>query len=102
MRLLTCLTLLLIFNSCSDRKSIAVDIAVDRLTIENKTIDKADFEENLKATIDSLVNSGLNKSMIDVHVTADRRISQYEMSEIEKAIRRQGVTRGYTWTDEKQ
>jgi hypothetical protein len=102
MRLLTCLTLLLILNSCSDKKTISVDIAVDRLTIDNKQIDKGDFEENLKATIDSLVDSGLNKSMIDVRVTADRRISEYQMGEIEKAIRRQGVTRDYIWTDEKQ
>jgi len=102
MRLLTCLILLLILNSCSDKKAISVDIDVDRLTIDNKKIDKADFEENLKSKIDSLVNSGLKKSMIDVHVTADRRISEYEMSEIEKAIRRRGVTRDYTWTDEKQ
>lgn len=102
MRLLTCLTLLLILISCSDKKTISVDIDADRVTIDNKKIDKADFEKNLKTIIDSLVNSGLKKSMIYVHVTADRRISEYEMSEIEKAIRRQGVTRDYTWTDEKQ
>ena len=93
---------MLILNSCSDKKIISVDIDVDQVTIDNKKIDRADFEENLKAIIDSLVNSGLKKSMIDVHVTADRGISEYEMSEIEKAIRRQGVTRDYTWTDEKQ
>ena len=99
MKRLTCLTLLLILASCSDQKIISVDIEVDRLTIDNKLIDKDDFERTLKATIDSLVNTGLDKPMIEVHVTADKEISEYEMSEIEKAIRRQGVTRDYTWTD---
>ena len=71
-------------TSCSDKKIISVDIDVDRLAIDNKVVDKTDFEENLKTTIDSLVNSGLDKSMVDVHVTADKQISEYEMSEIEK------------------
>ena len=91
--------LLVVLTSCSDKKIISVDIDVDRLTIDNKVVDKAGFEENLKTTIDSLVNSGLDISMVDVHVTADKQISEYEMSEIEKAIRRQGVTRKYVWTD---
>ncbi len=99
MRLLTYLILLVMLTSCSDKKIISVGIDVGRLTIDNKVVDKTDFEEKLKTTIDSLVNSGLDKSMIDVHVTADKQISEYEMSEIEKAIRRQGVTREYVWTD---
>jgi len=86
-------------TSCSDKKIISVGIDIDRLTIDGKVVDKTDFEKKLKTTIDSLVNSGLDKSMIDVHVTADKQISEYEMSEIEKTIRRQGVTREYVWTD---
>jgi len=99
MRLLTCLSLLGMLISCSEKKIISVDIDVDRLTINNKMINKADFEEKLKMTIDSLMDTGLDKSMIDVHVSAHKQISEYEMSEIEKAIRRQGVTRDYMWTD---
>src|SRR5688572_3179361 len=99
MRLLTYLILLVMLTSCSDKKIISVGIDIDRLTIDGKVVDKTDFEKKLKTTIDSLVNSGLDKSMIDVHVTADKQISEYEMSEIEKTIRRQGVTREYVWTD---
>jgi len=99
MRFLAYLTLLMILTSCTEKKIILVDIDLDRLTIDNRVVDKVDFEEKLKMTVDSLVNSGLDKSMIDVQVTADKRISKYEMSEIEKSIRRQGVTRYYTWTE---
>jgi biopolymer transport protein ExbD len=89
----------MLLTSCSDKRIISVEINRDKLSIDNKVIDRTDFEERLKITIDSLVNSGLNKSMIDVQVTADKQISTNEMSEIEKAIRRQGVTRDYTWTE---
>ena len=88
MKPLTYLLLLVMLTSCSDKKIISVDINVDRLAIGNKMVDKINFEKNLKTTIDSLVNSGLDKSMIHVHVTADKQMSEYEMSEIEKAIRR--------------
>ena len=99
MRFLTCLTLIAILTACSEKRVIPVDITVDELSIDNRVINKTDFEGRLKATVDSLVNSGLDKSMIEVQVTADRQISEYEMSEIEKAIRRQGVTRDYFWRD---
>jgi hypothetical protein len=98
-KVLTYVTLFVILTSCSDKKVILVDIELDKLTIDNRAVDKADFEEKLKMMVDSLVNSGLDKSMIEVQVTADKRISEYEMSEIEKSIRRQGVTRDYTWTE---
>ncbi|NBP69905.1 MAG: hypothetical protein EBR30_21180 [Cytophagia bacterium] len=99
MRLFTCLTLIAILTACSDRRVISVDITVDKLSIDNIVVNKTDFEGRLKATVDSLVNSGFEKATIDVQVTADRQISGYEMSEIEKAIRRQGVTRDYFWRD---
>ena len=98
----TCLTLVLILTACSDKKAISVEITVDNITIDNKAIDKKDFEGRLKTMVDSLVNSGQSKSMIEVQVTADKQISEYEMSEIEKSIRRQGVTRDYTWTETKR
>jgi biopolymer transport protein ExbD len=99
MRLLTYITLVMLLTSCSHKRIISVEINRDKLTIDNKVIDKTDFEERLKIKIDSLLNSGLNKSMIDVQVTADKQISTNEMSEIEKAIRRQGVTRDYIWSE---
>lgn len=100
MRFFAYLTLLIILTSCTVKKNILVDIELDSLTIDNRLVEKVDFEEKLKMAVDSLVNSGLNKSMIHVQVTADKRISTHEMSEIEKAIRQQGVTRDYIWTKE--
>lgn len=102
MKAFICIAILIVLTSCSNKKIVAVNIEVDRITIDNKLIAKKDFEEKLKITIDSLVISGLNKSMIDIHVTAEKNISEYEMSEIEKAVRRQGVTRDYFWIDKKQ
>jgi hypothetical protein len=99
MRLFTRLVLLMIVTSCADKHVILVKIDVDSLTIDNRVIDKSDFEQKIGVTIDSLVNSGLDRSMIMINVTASKEISQHEMSEIEKAIRRQRVTRDYTWTD---
>jgi hypothetical protein len=45
------------------------------------------------------VNSGVDKSAVGVHVTVDKQISEYEKSEIERAIRQQPVTGEYSWTD---
>jgi len=48
MRLLTYTTLVMLLTSCSDKRIISVEINRDKLTIDNKVIDKTDFEKRLK------------------------------------------------------
>lgn len=85
--------------SCTEREIISVQVNQDKLVIEDREITKLDFEKELKIIIDIKINEGFKKSELVIHVTADKEIPTIEMSEIEKSIRRSGMSREYFWTE---
>lgn len=93
--------LLLLLNACSEKEIISIHIDLNKARIENKEIEKADFETEFRQVIENKLSFGVSKSDIKIQVTANKDIPTVEMSEVEKAIRRTGIERDYFCTDKR-
>ncbi len=85
--------ILLLLTACSDDKVISVQLSPEKLIIENKEIDKADFEKELKAIVDERTKVGLERKELTIDLKADKRTKRGDLADIEVSLRRLNVRR---------
>jgi hypothetical protein len=95
----TSLVLFLVLSSCTEKEIITLRIEPDRIILQGKHIDKTELEKELELMIEQKMEHGLRKSDLRIHVSADGNTPTSEMSKIERAIRRTGVSGDYIWTN---
>jgi len=100
MKYFSFLLLFILLCSCSGKQVIIkAQVKPNSIILADKLISKNDFESELEIVIKEKKELGFDKSELIIYVTADKKTSQIEMSEIEKSIRRSGLNRKYFWTE---
>jgi biopolymer transport protein ExbD len=84
---------LLLLTSCSDDKIIYIQLSPEKLILENKEIDKADFEKELKVIVDKRANNGVDKKELTIDLKTDKRTKRGDLANIEVSLRRLNVKR---------
>ena len=84
---------LLLLTACSDDKIISIQISPEKLLLENKEINKVDFEKELKKIVDERTNDGLDKKELTIDLKTDKRTKRGDLADIEVSLRRLNVRR---------
>ena len=85
---------LVLLTSCShDNKIIHVQLSPEKLLVENKEINKANFEKELKAIVDERKKNGINREALTIDLTADNNTRRGDLADIEVSLRRLNLRR---------
>lgn len=85
--------LLCILSSCTTNPEISIQVDPDQLVLENKKIDKTDFEKELKEVLSRKLNDGLEKEEIIIALKVHKNTRRGDLSDIEGSLRRLNVKR---------
>jgi len=99
--------LVLFFSfACSVEKKtneIFVEISPEKLTLDQKNIQKDDFEKQLKIVIDKKKSDGFKREELIINLNVDKRTRRGDIADIETALRRLNVRRvNYSTLGEEQ
>jgi hypothetical protein len=86
--------LCLFFSACGTElktKEIFVELSPDSLVLEQKRIEKKDFEKELKTVIDKKIQEGFKKEELTINLTVDKNTRRGDMADLETAMRRLNV-----------
>jgi hypothetical protein len=80
--------------SCSQDKEtnqIFVILTPDKLELDNKLIDKKEFEKELKIIVDKKLKTGLTKEELIINMKVDKDTRRGDIADIEVSLRRLNV-----------
>jgi hypothetical protein len=83
----------IILTSCSDNNIISLQLSPEKLILENKEIDKADFEKELKIIVENRIKDGIDKKELIIDLKTDKRTKRGDLADIEVSLRRLNVRR---------
>jgi hypothetical protein len=88
------LGLCLVSSACGTKlktKDIFVELSPDGLILEQKQIERKDFEKELKIVIDRKINEGFRKDELIVNLKVDENTRRGDIADVETAMRRLNV-----------
>ena len=92
MRYLTIVLFLLL--GCSGDKAtnfVNIEVSPDKLILEQKIIDKNDFQKELKIVIDKKLNEEFKLNELTMNFKVDRRTRRGDIADIETVMRKLNV-----------
>ncbi|NOS94608.1 MAG: hypothetical protein HOP30_22075 [Cyclobacteriaceae bacterium] len=85
--------ILLLLTACSDNKVISVQVSPEKLILENKEIDKVDFEKELKVIVDARKKEGIEAKELTMDIKADKRTKRGDIADIVFSLKRLNIIR---------
>ena len=86
--------LCLVLSACGTElktKEIFVELSPNSLILEQKQIEKKDFEKELKTVIDKKIQDGFKKDELIINLKVDENTRRGDIADLETAMRRLNV-----------
>lgn len=81
-------------TSCSgNNKIIHVQLSPEKLIVENKKINKSDFEKELTSIISERKKDGIAREELTIDLRADRDTKRGDLADLEISLRRLNMKR---------